>query len=747
MSRNIYKGYNFIFEQMSADTSKKDDLSSIIYGIVPPVLSSMTAAGAPETKTSSSFKSFSDAMLSLKDFNGLKEMVMEQVEKIKSEGKEEFKKGISELFDQLMKVPDVNKKFESAKTIIKSILDETAGIIEEVEKMSEKPVNEKYGSLETTDFPKARRAGKSYVDSADRLMRAATALFMDTRPGHLDPKIEKEPEIQKFVKRAEEIYKTDAPDLQIEGKRKGLFGLGKIRTEGGDEKATNFYIKVDKLMDEIGTIRKEIAKMRGKTTNVVVTPPTPPSPVPTKTETTTTTTDTTKTETTKTGGGDSGFSDCGFPIGVSSRRCNQVKEIQEKLIKVPCIEEVLSKHGGADGKFGKYTSAAVHAAYNTITGKDDKSAVLTEEMYKAIMGADFGGSVKESINNSIFEMEYNKGGLLGFDDFNCVTKVYEQQSDLASKICNKFKAILPTIPGKKEIGGDKVQDKKDDKGEGVRKNWKGLKPAAGQELAISYDESLASAWTKVGIGVAGVSLAVFASPIAAGLATAAEGVGLGMAGTATPLAAAGTGLAGALTTGTASKVIMIGGGTIAANAGLSEWLSGRSNIKIGIASNGYIRKNSVLAMAAGCVDSLSGYVSKEDITSVMATLCALKGAWTSKNKKAISAWSLFKRSFEDDFGKPFTSDGALDFGTVLIRACEHFPDFESDDLSDGETVKSETARQQILDAIKELNNNEPLLAENIKGFTEEDINQSAKSTTKAVVLKESGEKEDKKSEE
>lgn len=764
MSRNIYKGYNFIFEQMAAETTgKKDDLSSIIYGIVPPVLSAMTAAGAPETKTSSSFKAFSDSMLAVKDFNGLKDLIMSEVEKIKSEGKEEFKKGISELFDQLMKVPDVNKKFDFSKETIKSILDETGTVIEEVEKIAEKPVNEKFGSLDSTDFPKAKRSGKAYVDTADRLMRAATSLYMDTRPGHLEPKIAQDPDIQKFVKRAEQIFKVEAPELQIEGKRGGLLGLGKIKTEGGKEKGRDFYIKVDRLMDEIGTIRNEIAKMRGKTTNVVVTPPTPPSPVPPKTETgdTTATATTSKegTETAKTDSGDSGVSTCGFPIGISSRRCKEIADLQNKLMKIPCIEEVLSKHGGADGKFGKYTSAAVHSAYNAITGKDEKSAVVTEEMYKAIMAADFGGAVKESMNNSIFEMEYNKGGLLGFDDFNCVSKVYEQQSDLVSKICDKFKAILPTIPGKKGIGRDKVEDVKPSEGGGPnRDDWSGLKYPISNTYSIPFDESLASFWAKeaaltaISFALPGSGLLLKAgsqgirslgSKAAAGLG--AKKLATKIAGKAATRRAAATGIAASKLLGGAAKMNikkyaglvpykgakyitipkrlksgLIGG---ALGGAALDFLSGRDTVSVTII-NGFIERDVILMITKGMVNTIDGYVSDEDFASIANLLAVIKGCWTvDESDKAISAWGELKRLYKTAEGEDLSSD--IKSIKPKVGDVEGFPNLRSENpqmnLKD---MDWDIAVQEVRSFVDLLDSNEKTMTSNISKISPEYVKAS-----------------------
>jgi len=766
MSRNIYKGYNFIFEQMSAETSgKKDDLSSIIYGIVPPVLSAMTAAGSPETKTSSSFKTFSDSMLAVKDFNGLKDLIMSEVEKIQSEDKEEFKKGIGELFNQLMKVPDVNKKFDTSKETIKSILDETGSVIEEVEKISQNQVNEKYGSLDSTDFPKAKRSGKAYVDTADRLMRAATSLYMDTRPGHLEPKIAQDPNIQKFVKRAEQIFKIEAPELQIEGKRGGLFGLGKIKTEGGKEKGRDFYIKVDRLMDEIGTIRNEIAKMRGKTTNVVVPPPTPPTPVPAKTETGDTTATTPKTEgtgTDKTDTGVGGFSTCGFPIGISSRRCKEIADLQNKLMKIPCIEEVLSKHGGADGKFGKYTSAAVHSAYNAIAGKEEKSAVVTEEMYKAIMVADFAGTVKESVDNSIFEMEYTKGGLLGFDDFNCVAKVYEQQSDLASKICDKFKAILPTIP-KKGIGDDKVGDKepeKDGSKEGPnRDDWSGLKYPLTNTYSIPFDESLLSFWgkeaalTALSFAIPGSGLLLKAGSsgirslgVEAATKIGAKKLATKIAGKAAMRRAAATGIgASKLLSGVARMNLrkyaglipikgikyitipkrlasgLIGG---ALGGAALDFLSGRDTVSITVV-NGFIERDVILMITKGMVNTIDGYVSDEDYASIANLLAVIKGCWTvDDSDKAVSAWGELKNLYKTSEGEDLSDD--IKGIKPKVGDVEGYPNLRSENpQSNLKEVDWDIAVQEVRSFVNLLDTNEKTIPGNISKISPEYIKAAA----------------------
>ena len=746
---SIYKGYNPIYEQMATDSSTVAsgpvDLVNSIYNYI---ISILLPSGLKETDTSEGFDTLSKNVQSANDFNSLKNSLMELAGKcnLSDADKSKSTEYINELFDSLMKMPDVNSKFPDVSKRISELISATKDAIGK--QQSQNQTNESIllekgaGSLDspakvdnadsddssTTDDSdgkngKIKMNWQWYINTANYLMDKITSLKAQTST-LLEPKLAKRPEVKDIAKKVETLY-SDVTMVQITGKRKGLFGMGtgKIPTESGEMNAGELKTKFRNLDGEINRLSSSFNQIKSKATGIAAPPvivntapvdtgatPAPAPPTAASTPGASGASPVTGTSTT-----------CPFPIGVSNKPCDTIKAIQKHLMEqVPCLNDILSKHGGADGKYGKFTSMVCAIAYSVISKKETPVGPLTEDMYKAIMA--LSGTKKE-------ESSTNEKSVLKFDTFN---KIYEQEvkqpTDI-EMICQRVKDKLKTM-GQGSGGNNKsnptIPEKKNS-------DWLGLKPHAGQSLVLSYDESLVSAWTKAGIVTGGVALAVFATPVAGALAAGAEAAGAGVAASAVPLATAGTGLAGALTTGTAANAIGIGGTLTAGGGALSEFFSGRSACGISIATNGFIRKNTIRAMAKGTSDTLSGYVVKEDIQSTMATLCAIRGTWTAKDKKPVSGWALFKKYFNEEFGKDISV--AVDsIGTNLVRDVKNFPDFEDEDLSQGDTIGAESAKVSIKEAISQLNSNESNISKNIKDFTEDDIQNSIKTTKKFALI-------------
>ena len=340
------------------------------------------------------------------------------------------------------------------------------------------------------------------------------------------------------------------------------------------------------------------------------------------------------------------------------------------------------------------------------------------------------------LESKIFEAEYNEGtAVVSFDSFSKIINEAEVGAAIASgggdPHLNKpsiADAVCSTYKDDKIIQ-DVIVDPDPKKEEDKPKlEWQGLKPAPTGIYVISYDESAGEAAlevTEVAVGVTavvltgGAAIAAFAPAAVVGATGLSAAAGAGFTAAYAGATAAGAMVASLSAGAIAAAPVAIGAGAV---AGLGDaWFGGRTNVAITIA-NGFISRASMLKLVRGTVNTIDGFVSRKDITAVMATLCVLKGAWTCNKERtaAVSAWSDFKQRYAKSEEQSFESE-VEEISSALKRDPQGFPDFDAADLSEGDSVDAADALTLIKEAIDRLNTNETKLAENIKDLAEADI--------------------------
>jgi len=436
--------------------------------------------------------------------------------------------------------------------------------------------------------------------------------------------------------------------------------------------------------------------------------------------------------------------------------------------------------------------------YDTIMS--GAATIAAKESYYAIPAADF----QKIMERKIFEKESESAGsVISFDDFAKILNEDEVAAvnppaptvSLADCICKTYASGVIDAACAKTIVPVPVPDpdKEDDK---KVWEWKGLKPLPDGIYGLSYDESWGEWWaskgTAIGIGVilvvaiaatagafapagvaaagaagggtaaagtaatvagaevaAGTAATVAGAEVAAGTATAAGAeVAAGTAATKVGLltklgtALKGASLAGAKAgaMGALTSPVAIGAGAIG-GAAADSLFDGRSGVGISL-FNGYISKTGIVSIARGLSDTYDGYVTKEDIQAFMASLCILRGAWTDKNGKPVSAWGEVKRRYmEMETGEDIDKQlGKGEYGTMMVRAVENFPDFEADNMEEGSKVNSDDAKKLIEEAVALLDANEDDLLQNLSNITEEEVKE-VKKGVKIVKTSESEESE------
>ena len=191
--------------------------------------------------------------------------------------------------------------------------------------------------------------------------------------------------------------------------------------------------------------------------------------------------------------------------------------------------------------------------------------------------------------------------------------------------------------------------------------------------------------------------------------------------------------------GALTSPVAIGAGAIG-GAAADSLFDGRSGVGISL-FNGYISKTGIVSITRGLIDTYDGYVTRNDIQAFMASLCILRGAWTDKNGRPVSAWGEVKRRYlemeSENIGQQL---GKGEYSTMMVRSVENFPEFESDNMEDGTKVNSDDAKKLIEEAVALLDANEDDMAQNLSNITEVEIKE-VKKGIKIVKTSESEESE------
>jgi len=709
MPKNLYNGYNLIYEQMqdnqkpTTDTNTIDPISTITQLFA--YLNSLIVIYNLDNDSSEGFDSITKELQGCSSLDDIRKDIANIIAKITFPD-DNSKKAVNDyfagVFDILMKIPDINNKFGDIKKKLDELVSSCKNRysqVEQVKAVAEALLREDHGFLEDSkgssqsddddddddddDSGDDTPSNKWYIALANHVMDMATTFSSETTPPLLDPKVGADQQVQAILPKAKEFL-ASAQQLQVDKKRKGFIINGKINTIGGAMKGRDFRIACENLIDEIKRQRDILNKIKQTITKVPVPPPIP-APKSSAGPISNTGVNTSGKDQNNINPGN-----CKFPIAISLHVCDIVKKLQTHLMGIPCINDQLTKHGGVDGKYGKFTSMVVNCAYSVIS-KNDKfsSSVLTQEMYDGIMKLDTGAKVSENVKSilstKIFEVEAaKKEETLKFEDFGKIfdksKKILEQEQKNISDvdlICKKVSDRIKLISGSgnKVAGGTGTGTgsvpptgsngpSSPVKSTGADDSIKRFKPMPDGTYGIAYDESVGHFLEKSAI-VAGSAAIIAAS------------------------AGAGT-------------VLVVGAG--AAGLGAHELWGGRKLTNISIKS-GFLDKRFCDVMALGLVHTLDGFVSREDIQAIMQSLCYIKGAYTVDNGKAISAWSYIKNKYHSQEKDEDLSTEVFNWGTSMVRDIKAFPNFKQRKEPATET-SPEDAKNLIQDATKALDGNE-----------------------------------------
>ena len=691
MSKRIYSGYNFIYEQMANDQKPAPtegvDPVVIITQLYSYLNSLLIVYDVKGTETTQSFDELTGEFQNAKSLDEIRKAFMNLV------GKTTFPDDTSKkasndyfvnVFDTLMKVPDINGKFGDIQKKLLELLSASKSAIakaQQVKAVAESLLEKGHGYLEDTknantgtetdtdgdDTP----SNKWYVELANHVMDMATAFKSETTAPLLDPAVAADSQAQSIIPKAQECY-TKALDLQILGKRKSWIIKGKINTKGGLMKGRDFRIACENLMDEIKRDRDSLNKIKSALTKI----PAPPPIVVTKTNAPAAAP---KTNAPAPANNTQGQVTCDYPIAISLHVCDQVKELQAHLMEIPCIKDQLAKHGGADGKYGKFTSMISNVVYSVIT-KNDKfsSSVLTQEMHDGIMK--FSTTKNENINsllaNKVFEKEHEKKAeTLRFEDFSEVfdsnKKLVEQETKTISDldlICKKVADKMKNMPGPVIGGGGAGSAKPGATGGaapatpptniGADESIKRFKPMKDGNYGIPYDDSVLTVLSK-----SAFMTAMVANPL---------------------------------------WPLTIIGGEILGRSIFGKF--NRKGVPVTV-QGGYIKKEVCDGMVLGLIHTLDGFVSREDILALMQTLCTVKGCFTLVDGKPKSVWAYLKENYQAKENEDLVK-GMSDWGTnTLFKDISKFPDFHQRSKP-GTDVAPEEAKSKIADAVTSIEKNE-----------------------------------------
>ena len=444
----------------------------------------------------------------------------------------------------------------------------------------------------------------------------------------------------------------------------------------------------------------------------------------------------------------------------------------------PCIADILNKVGGSDGRYGRVTAKLANITYAYLRGSNtfDASGSLTKEMFDTIMAGgsvplpyyDIATPKKESVDiskvmeNKIFEREYQVGPVISFDDFSEIVSeaAYEISEDgvatnvasssLGSCICKtyadgvidpacKFSPVPVPITG--GTGGTGATGATGATGDQIptREDWKGLKYVNSGSYPVSFDESLLSAWTKeVAMAVIGYFSGGSSYLIRAG-GTGLKALGIKAASKvgATKLAqrigATAVGkVAAQQTARTAARLSSlsagyfakygaipiakrVAGGFIGGTVGSAalDFLAGRNSYVITV-TEGYIERTNLLGAINGMVDTIDGYVSDDDWTTITTVLAIIKGAWTTdESDKPVSAWGELKKLYQEAEGEDLTAD--IDSVSAKFGDVEGYPKIKSlSPLSSVQDLDWDIAASETKRFAELMDRNESALAENLR---------------------------------
>ena len=800
----IYNGYNPIFESLRKEVFEQENKTaspSALSRAIYDQFSSLVMSGRDESiKSPEGFKSVMTQILGSTSLEGIKTGILKKIDELIQLDKEQAetirqsKTYISELLDQLSQA--VGDKAELLKTVIDEMNSFVNGTVSGLQKVKDtigqneslvsKYVSEKQRTGDESSPAEGVEDKKWWVNLSKSCLDTAVSFYGEVSSAlSSEKKLAGNADMQKFSEMSQKFL-DQARGLTVSG-RKGFLNTGKIETEGGKMKGEEYRVAATNLINEILRQRNLFRQVRYTLSNI----PTPPAkeiPVICPDgfiydeiskaciikDAKGSSKDTGKKsggESKKSGGtegtdgtGGTSPNSCEFPVKIGAKKCKDVKSLQEKLMSMgSCIGDILKKHGGSDGKYGKITAKLSNIAYAYLSGSSsfNPAGDLTEAMYKTIMNGKVQIAAKESLDirkvleNKIFEKEHQLGPVLSFDTFsevvsvagykideqtsspsleNCICKTYTD--GIIDPVC-KFSSAVPDGSGK--TGG-----KEDNKTVPPdRSQWEGIKYVNTGSYPVAFDESLLSAWSKE-VALTAVSFALPGSGYllkagssgirSLGIKTASR---IGAQKFAQKIGAQAVGKEAAKNTAkTAARLAIqssnnvikyftakgkipiskrVAGGLIGGTvgAGVADFIAGRNSYVITVVE-GYIDRTNLLGIVGGMVDTLDGYVSDDDWATITTVLAIIKGAWTTdESDNPVSAWKELKTLYKDAEGEDLIAD--IESVTAKNGDVEGYPRIKSlSPLSQVQDLDWDLALSETKRLLAALEKNEENLKQNLR---------------------------------
>jgi len=809
---DIYNGQNPIYESLKSNIGNINETKEIsseagISSAMNTFFSILLNSKMENAKTVRGFQEIKNKILGTTTYGAFKQYiisVLQSLSAMDSKQKSVYDKNIQVLSDILSKfdieLGSNEKVFDSIKkSLLANLLNNFEQDLKKREEQMKKTnpkvfkdavekgfiVKEEKENVnendEKNDEEIEEKTGSKAFNRSKESLDAAIAFQGEVNRDKNIPELKGNTQIEKYIKIADDLAKK-AQDLQMIDRK----GLKTIVTPTGEIKRGDYIRTQNSLINEIIRQKREYVKLKESILKIKVSAdkqlckgnkhwddakgicvPNSPSNTSSSIEKTTTS---------------SIVLPCKYPIRLNTK-CKEVGILQKKLISlIPSVKEFLNDKGGADNIYGKGTALAVNVIWGYLTGNlsQDTSSPLTKEMYDEIMklnpedieltAINTSKVIEMGIEDKIEEKELIENTpVLSFDDFYSILEetynfqkfdknqqIFEQPKTTKKLKDECIKRSLDTGKivdcGVKKTGEtEKIEDTGDTGATGgmpTREEWKGLKYVQTGTYAVSFDESLLSAWGK-SIAVDAASFFLPGSGLLLKAGTSGlRGLGLRFGGKigaekiaqkmtskwglkmGTSLVAKSAAKRGSLKTADILSRISVSyfnkykkipipkrvasgviGGTLGSAA--LEFLSGRNSFTIEVV-DGYIDYPLLIGIKNGLVDTIDGYVSDDDWACISTILAIIKGAWTiDLNENPVSAWKVLKEEYEKDENESLISD----IRSVIPKSgdVEGFPRLKaSNPQSELQDVDWDTAYEMTINFLNKLEANESKLAENLK---------------------------------
>ena len=504
MKKDIYGGFNPIFESMKNSLNEKDrttrkekaiDTITAVVTTLNTMFSLLLLSKMEDAKTVRGFESIKNKILSSDNFGSFRQYVLSFLEslsvldpaqKVAYESNIKLVNGL--LGGEIEAVLGDPKIFKSLKNdTIAKILENFTNDLKNRENQMRKTNPKLFGEVvkkgivvkegltekrktgDETDTTDAEFRGRAFNKSKESLDAANSFVGMVDRDKYV-PTLKDNDDVRRYKEIANSLYKK-AQDLQMID-RGGALG-GKIVTPTGEFKAKEYKRKQDDLINEIIRQKKEYERLKssilkisqqevvadpvcgpgqiydkalGKCVDVVKDPEPKPEPKPKPKP--------------KPKPIPVPVKECTFPIPLN-KKCTQVGELQKKLMDlIPSAKTYLAKFGGQDKVYGKGTSAVTNIVWGYLSGQSGQAltADLTQDMYDQIMDLT---DADVDVTSIIIEGNYNTYYIDDFEEMDIDRKIQEREEIKGSLVLSfeDFYSVVEESYSFKKLDEESVFDR------------------------------------------------------------------------------------------------------------------------------------------------------------------------------------------------------------------------------------------------------------------------------------------------